>query len=86
MMNPTPIADSIVRVLPFGILREILGTALLEYRDIHNTDMLQDKLQSDYPKLKEASFVMALNRQIIQENTALTPGAEVALLPPFSGG
>ena len=44
------------------------------------------QLQLKYPGLLQAKYAIAVNKQIIQHKTALQQDAEVALLPPFSGG
>ena len=54
--------------------------------EVNDTNELVDKLQSIYPRLTESNYVIAVDRNIIQENTMLQQNAEVALLPPFSGG
>lgn len=70
----------------FGQLVDIMGSNSFEVADINNTDELINDLQSKYPALKNSKYNIAVNRNIIQANTILKPGAEVALLPPFSGG
>ncbi len=70
----------------FGQLGDIIGTNLIQVNDIVNTTELVTNLQSKYPALKNAKYKIAVNRNIIQSNTTLQHDAEVALLPPFSGG
>ena len=38
-----------------------------------------------YPMLKNRSFTIAQNQELVADNTELT-GEEIALLPPFAGG
>ncbi|WP_242135163.1 MoaD/ThiS family protein [Aestuariivivens marinum] len=38
-----------------------------------------------YPELKNKSFKIAQNQELVSENIKLT-GKEIALLPPFAGG
>ena len=57
-----------------------------EIDKVADTDELIKKLQSKYPALINAKYKIAVNRNIIQSNTALQQDAEIALLPPFSGG
>ncbi len=47
---------------------------------------LLNKLQMKISCIKNAKYKIAVNRNIIQSNAALQQDAEVALLPPFSGG
>lgn len=74
-----------VRVVSFGKIADILGSKNLEV-EAADTEELQRLLFEKYPRLKEAIFAIAVNRQVVTGTTALPPNAEVALLPPFSGG
>ena len=70
----------------FGQLSDVIGSNSLEVNGITNTDDLVKNLQLQYPALADSKYRLAVNRNIIQLNTELQTGAEVALLPPFSGG
>jgi len=70
----------------FGQLSDVIGSNSLEVNGITNTDDLVKNLQLQYPALADSKYRLAVNRNIIQSNTELQTGAEVALLPPFSGG
>ena len=70
----------------FGQLSDVIGSNSLEVNGITNTDDLIKNLQLQYPALADSKYRVAVNRNIIQSNTELQTGAEVALLPPFSGG
>ena len=70
----------------FGQLNDIVGSNSIILEDAASTDELIQKLQTKYPALKNSKYKIAVNRNIIQTNTALQQDAEVALLPPFSGG
>jgi len=54
--------------------------------DIPDTDTLVRKLEEKYPVLKRMKYLIAINKEIVRENTLLADGNEVCLLPPFSGG
>jgi molybdopterin synthase sulfur carrier subunit len=73
-------------ILIFGQLTDITQQSKLQAADMPDTNALLAWLKSSYPALESAKFVMAVNGQVIQQNTMLSPGATVALLPPFSGG
>ncbi|MBK7763598.1 MAG: MoaD/ThiS family protein [Bacteroidetes bacterium] len=75
-----------VTVLVFGNLADIVRQPLLVIDDILDTDALIDYLQSEYPDLQNHRYVVSLNKKIIQQNTIIHDGDELALLPPFSGG
>jgi len=70
----------------FGQLHDIVGSNSVEVENVANTDELIQQLQLKYPALKNSKYKVAVNRNIIQLNTALQQNAEIALLPPFSGG
>jgi molybdopterin synthase sulfur carrier subunit len=73
-------------VLIFGQLTDITAAGKLQVEDAADTNTLLEKLKAIYPALAAAKFVVAVNNQVIKENTALSQGVQVALLPPFSGG
>ena len=70
----------------FGQLNDIIGGNVIEVENIADTDELVEQLQRKYPSLVNSKYRVAVNRKIIELNTALQQDAEVALLPPFSGG
>ncbi len=70
----------------FGQLVDLIGSNCIEVIDVNDTDKLIQQLQSKYPLLKNSKYKVAVNRNIIQSNTILKQDAEIALLPPFSGG
>ena len=75
-----------ISVKLFGQIADVVGINSIIVTDIANTDELRQKLQSEYPALLNSKFAIAVNKNIIQSNTVLQEKAEVALLPPFSGG
>ncbi|MCC7231578.1 MAG: MoaD/ThiS family protein [Bacteroidia bacterium] len=75
-----------VNVLVFGQIAEITGSVSLEMKDTKDTNELVQRLITDYPKLKSIEYSLAVNRNIVRENTKLKDQDTVALLPPFSGG
>jgi molybdopterin synthase sulfur carrier subunit len=75
-----------IQIKIFGQLAELIGSDQLLLHDVKDTDLLKKKLISDYPKLVDYPFVVAVDKKAINENKALKDGDEVALLPPFAGG
>lgn len=79
-----------VRVLFFGALKDLAG------RESDSLDLPQGAVLADvlghyretYPRLKDfaGSIAMSVNQQYEGPNKRLSPGDEVALLPPVSGG
>ena len=70
----------------FGQLNDIVGSSSIQVNDITDTEELIKHLQLKYPSLINTKYRIAVNRNIIQSNTVLQDDAEIALLPPFSGG
>jgi molybdopterin synthase sulfur carrier subunit len=75
-----------MEVLLFGQLVEITKTAALDIASVKDTNDLLIDLRNRFPALQSATFVVAVNGEIIQANTPLDENKKVALLPPFSGG
>jgi molybdopterin converting factor subunit 1 len=79
-----------VRVLFFGVLKEVAGKAADEI-DVRDGASVRDVLlhyQSQIPQLKSSlsSIALAVNQQYAGADTILKANDEVALLPPVSGG
>jgi molybdopterin synthase catalytic subunit/molybdopterin converting factor small subunit len=79
-----------VRVLFFGVLKDLIGKASDSISLAENAtlgDVLTHYEQA-VPRLKEtaASLAMSVNQEYAGPGTRLRPGDEVALLPPVSGG
>ncbi|HJV20297.1 MAG TPA: MoaD/ThiS family protein [Sediminibacterium sp.] len=75
-----------INVLFFGSLTD--ATAVVELNGVaaSNTAALQEFLHQQYPALRTARYFIAVNQQMVRENTDLKTGDVVALMPPFSGG
>lgn len=74
-----------IPVIVFGSLTEIFGANTVEVEASTSKELIS-QLEKDYPTLADKSYAMAVNHQMISEDTRLNSGDEVALLPPFSGG
>jgi len=78
-----------VRVLLFGPLRDLAGW---RQRDVPAASLaeLRRLLAGEDPALGEAiaapGVQVALDQAIVRGDAALSAGAEVAFLPPMSGG
>ncbi len=75
-----------VNVLFFGVLSEITGKDAFSIDGITDTSELNNKLIEEYPEIKSVTYRIALNQKIIDSNTKLNEGDEVAFMPPFAGG
>ena len=74
-----------VKIILFGKLAEIAGSSV-SIDNVTDTDGLINVLHKNYPALSNIKYVIAVDKQVIKENTALSRKSTVALLPPFSGG
>jgi len=75
-----------VNIIIFGQLTDITGEQNLVVSDVNDTDQLVAKLNKMFPAIVGAKFVIAVNKQVVSENTILENNSTIALLPPFSGG
>ncbi|BAV07036.1 molybdopterin synthase sulfur carrier subunit [Filimonas lacunae] len=75
-----------ISVYFFGRLTDITGSSRLQMPLANDTDALQQQLLQRFPLLQQATYIITVNRIIISQCTPLHAQAEVALLPPFSGG
>ncbi len=75
-----------VNIIFFGQMKDITGTANLVMQDVGDTENLMALLEKKYPAITNTRFVLAVDKEIIQKNTALHHNSTVALMPAFSGG
>jgi len=79
-----------VRVLFFGILKELVGKAT-DVIDVPENASVRDVLahyEAQTPRLRESlpSLALAVNQEYAGPDTTLHPDDELAVLPPVSGG
>ncbi|HMP93587.1 MAG TPA: MoaD/ThiS family protein [Phnomibacter sp.] len=75
-----------IEVLFFGRLADITQTGRLLVERMVDTQVLLNYLYHQYPALKGARFVVAVDNTVVRVTKPLYAGAQVALMPPFSGG
>jgi sulfur-carrier protein len=75
-----------IKVLFFGVLTEVTGCTIKYYNNVSSLGDLQLRIQDDFPEISHYNFLISLNQQIINDDSALNNGDEVAYLPPFAGG
>ncbi|HET7118403.1 MAG TPA: MoaD/ThiS family protein [Hanamia sp.] len=75
-----------INLLSFGQAADITGKDTLRIPDVKNTNQLNQFLAEAWPQLQSIKYSIAVNKKMIQENTALHNDDTVAILPPFSGG
>ena len=75
-----------IRILFFGVLSEVSGKQGEEISFSGDLAALFVLLKQKYPALNDYQFSVAINQDISTESKELSPGDEIALLPPFTGG
>lgn len=78
--------EKLLKIKTFGVVAEKTGTGNLIIPFVDNSDKLYLLLLEKHPQLEGVKFAIAVNRQIVHQNTWLAQNDEIALLPPFSGG
>lgn len=74
-----------VKIQLFGQLKQMTGESEL-FTEAADTDGLAREMAARYPGLENLNYLIAVDRNIVQGNTAIKAGQELALLPPYSGG
>ena len=78
-----------IEVLAFGIAKDIFGGTSIdvELDGDATTANLKATLEEQYPKLKELrSYMVAVNDEYANGDTAISEQDEIAIIPPVSGG
>jgi molybdopterin converting factor small subunit len=75
-----------ISVLFFGVLAEVTGIHRKHYRDVKSFAGLRHRVEDDFPEIVHYNFRIAVNNKIVSEDLLLSPGDEIAYLPPFAGG
>ena len=72
--------------MAFGQIADIFGSRKLQLKNIRSTDELKNKIENEFPDLKKMNYLVAVDHNIIQNDTIISDKNAIALLPPFSGG
>ncbi len=77
-----------MKLLCFGIAKEILGGSTIDVPQDHETvGDLRSWLIHEYPELNRLQgFMIAINQSYALDQDEITHNDELALLPPVSGG
>lgn len=75
-----------IKVLAFGVTKDILGDSIIELQIDESCDvlMLKNLLKNTFPKLP--SFIIAVNSEYAQDSQRITDKDEIAIIPPTNGG
>lgn len=74
-----------VKIQLYGQLKQMTGESEL-FTDAADTEGLTREMARRYPVLENLTYLIAVDRNIVQQNTPIKAGQELALLPPYSGG
>jgi molybdopterin synthase sulfur carrier subunit len=75
-----------IEIISFGQIAEFINNQKIDIAGISDTDAFKQYLENQFPALKGMKYKLALNKNIVQENTEITNNAIIAIMPPFSGG
>jgi sulfur-carrier protein len=75
-----------VKVLFFGVLTEVAGTAIKHYNNVRTVNDLKLRILDDFPEMVHYNYRISVNNEITDKDLSLKTGDEVALMPPFAGG
>ena len=75
-----------VKVLFFGVLTEVTGMEIKFYEEIRSLEHLKMRITDDFPEITHYQFKVSLNNDLMNGDSKLKNGDEIALLPPFEGG
>ena len=78
-----------IRLLAFGIAKEIVGSSRIEIEVAENisSSSLKQLLGETYPALQKLkSFMLAVNNSYANDSQVILVSDEIAIIPPVSGG
>jgi sulfur-carrier protein len=75
-----------IKIKAFGMVAEKIGSSELAMSNPGNVEELKLQLFEQFPELKSVKFGFSVNKKMVSDNAEIPVGAEIALLPPFSGG
>lgn len=75
-----------MKIMIFGKLTDIFQNTIYEVSEVVTVTELRKHLEIAFPDLKKYNYLVAVNKQIVNGENSIPKNAEIALLPPFSGG
>jgi len=75
-----------IEILFFGQLTDSTKCSSLHLEGVGTTDELKEIIFKRFPELASVKFILALNNEIVLENTAIPDNSKLAFMSPFSGG
>jgi molybdopterin converting factor small subunit len=75
-----------IKVLFFGQLTDFTKCTSIDLEGLGTTDEIKEIIFERFPELAFAKFVLAMNNEIVLENTVINDNCILAFMSPFSGG
>ncbi len=79
-----------MKVLFFGISKDIVGKSEMEISDLTKKTTVNDLknyLKDEFPEFSNlTSFAVAVNSEYAKDDVSLERNDEIAVIPPVSGG
>jgi len=75
-----------VEIRFFGQLTDLTKTEKVLIEDMRDTDIMINKIMEMYPALANATFKIALNNKLVNDNIEIAENSISAFMSPFSGG
>ena len=75
-----------IKILAFGIISEVIGVDEIILENLIDSEALKTHLLKTYPQLRNYTFQIAINQNILDGKQKLHENDTVALMPPFAGG
>ncbi len=79
-----------MKVLFFGISKDIVGKSEMEISDLTKKPTVNDLknyLKDEFPEFSNlTSFAVAVNSEYAKDDVSLERNDEIAVIPPVSGG
>ncbi len=78
-----------LKILTFGIARDIIGGATVNFDAPEGTTVadLKQQLLNTYPRFGNlSSLLIAVNEEYGDDETVISESDDIALIPPVSGG
>ncbi|WP_316824087.1 MoaD/ThiS family protein [Pedobacter miscanthi] len=75
-----------IEIISFGQIAELINNQKIDTTGITDTETFKQHIENQFPALKSMKYKLALNKNIVQENTEIPNQATIAIMPPFSGG
>ena len=75
-----------IQIKAFGMISEVIQTDQLEFPYQSDTEGLIKALNEKFPELRSLKYSIAINKKMVMGKAVIPLGAEIDLMPPFSGG